>query len=113
MPDHNPDDLSFELLAAAEPEPRRASPSLKSRIYSALQLRQSESGPLLSLTESKAAGRPLCVFENLVEIAPVGEALKSRNPCRVCHARLVAERWDNAAIFWPNCPYVMFQGRKS
>ncbi len=104
------DDGAFDTLAAsaaAEPVP----PSLKSRIYSALVARQAASGPLLSLPAVKAGGRGLCVFEELVQIAPFGENMKSFNCCRVCHARVLAEHMDSAPIYWPRCPYVGFQNR--
>ncbi len=99
------------MLIAEAPEPVRAPSTLKSRIYSALQQEQSGTGPLRSLTQTAAGGGRLCVFEKLVQIAPVGEAMKSRNPCRVCHARVLGERVEGAPIWWPNCPYVRFQNR--
>ncbi len=89
----------------------RASFRLKSKIYSALVARQSQDGPLLSLPATKDGGRKLCVFEELVQIAPVGESVKCLNLCRVCHARVLAERIENAPLFWPGCPYVQFQNR--
>jgi hypothetical protein len=95
--------------ALAESKSVPAPSRLKSRIYSALVQRQVESGPLLSVSETKAEGRRLCVFENLVEISPVGEKVKSLNFCRVCHARVLAEAIENAPIYWPHCPYVHFQ----
>jgi hypothetical protein len=97
------------MAAVASPDPARAPSRLKSRIYSSLVLRQAESGPLRSLTETKAEGRKLCVFEELVQISPVGESVKMRNPCRVCHARLLGEQVEDAPIHWPHCPYVLFQ----
>jgi hypothetical protein len=97
--------------ATGEPEQRIASSRLKSRIFSALQLEQQESGPLLSLTESHASGGKLCVFEELVRIAPAGESVKQKNPCRICHARVLGEHVENAPIYWPGCPYVRFQNR--
>ncbi len=112
MNSDNPTGDFFEnLAAAAQPleSEAQAPPSLKSRIYSALVRLQSSSGPLLGLRECQEAGHGLCVFEQMVRIAPVGERLKALNPCQVCHARVLAERFDNAAIFWPNCPYVKFQ----
>jgi hypothetical protein len=107
-----PDEAFFERLAdeveAAVTEPASRAPArLKSRIYSALVRLQAASGPLLSLSQRHQTG--LCVFEQLVKIAPVGEAVKSLNPCRVCHARILAERLEHAPIYWPNCPYVDFQ----
>ena len=81
---------------------------LKARIYSSLVQRLSQSGPLLSLGATKAAGSGLCVFEEAVAVLPVGEALGSMNPCRVCHARILAERVEHAPIFWPHCPYAAF-----
>ncbi len=104
------DEDAFRTLAALEPaDPAPA--SLRSRIYSRLMTRQAQSGPLLSLTAVKAGGRGLCIFEELVRIAPAGESLKSFNCCRVCHARVLAEHLDSAPIYWPQCPYVRFQNR--
>ena len=87
----------------------RAPSRLKSRIYSALIARQVRQGPLLSLTVTKESGRKLCVFEELVQIAPVGESAKHCNLCSVCHARILAEHVENAPVFWPGCPYAQFQ----
>jgi hypothetical protein len=84
---------------------------LESRIYSALIERQQNDGPLLSLSEVKARGRRLCVFEELVQIAPVGEAAKQPNFCGICHARILAENVKNAPVYWPGCPYAQFQNR--
>lgn len=84
---------------------------LKSRLYSALVVAQAASGPLLSLQASKAAGRPLCVFENVVQSVPAGERVALANPCRVCHARVLAEHFESPPIYWPHCPYVGFQRR--
>ena len=108
---HRDDDFFAELASRSEEQSAEATaPSrLKSKIYSAIVRRQQQSGPLLSLAQTKAAGRALCFFENLVQIAPVGERPKSLNPCRVCHARLLAERVEKAPIYWPHCPYVAFQ----
>ena len=87
-------------------EPGKASARLKARVYSALVQRQSETGPLRSLTATFVDGWKLCVFEQLVRISPVGEQVKARNICRVCHARVLAENLENAPIFWTGCPYV-------
>jgi hypothetical protein len=65
----------------------------------------------LSLSDVKAAGRGLCVFEQLVQIAPVPEPAKRPNLCRICHARVLAERIENAPIYWTGCPYAHFQNR--
>ena len=89
----------------------RASSRLKSKIYSALVARQGQAGPLLSLCVTKESGRRLCVFEELVQIAPVGESVKCLNLCHVCHARVLGERIENAPVFWPGCPYAQFQNR--
>lgn len=110
----SPEEEFFEQLAErAQPpcEAASASSKLKSRIYSMLALRQAATGPLASFTQSKNAGYGLCVFEELVRIAPVGEGIKSLNICRVCHARVLAEHLEKALIYWPNCPYVGFQKR--
>jgi hypothetical protein len=102
-------DLWFERLAAeVETAPQRAPAALKSRVYSAVVASMSESGPLLDLMTTKQAGGHLCVFEHAVALLPVGRDLKSRNPCRVCHARVLGERMDHAPIFWPGCPYSEF-----
>lgn len=104
------DDRFFErLAAAADLQSGSGSPAtLKSRIYTALIRRQSETGPLMSLSET-AGG--LCVFEKLVTISPVGESAKCLNCCTVCHARLIAERFENAPLYWKHCPYAGFQNR--
>jgi hypothetical protein len=91
-------------------QPQRPAPSrLKSRIYSALVRAQPADGPLASLSESKQDGRGLCVFEQLVEIAPVGTPAKSTFYCTTCHARVLAEHMENPPIWWPHCPYASFQ----
>jgi hypothetical protein len=93
----------FNTAAAA-----RAPARLKAKIYSALVNQLSETGPLLSLAATKAAGSGLCVFETAIASLPVGERIGAMNPCRVCHARVLAERVDHAPIFWPHCPYSGF-----
>jgi hypothetical protein len=108
-----PEKEFFERLADSAPlpsEPVTAPSKLKARIYSRLMLRQAAAGPLASFGRTKAAGHQLCFFEELVRIAPVGEQVKSLNICRVCHARVLAEHLEKAPIYWPNCPYVKFQG---
>lgn len=108
------DEKFFDELVTAieEAETSSGAPSrLKSKVYSTLVSRQMESGPLLSLSETKSNARGLCVFENLVQIAPLNEGVKSLNFCRVCHARILAENVENAPIYWHCCPYVDFQNR--
>jgi hypothetical protein len=102
-------DEEFMRLIADGAGPAESEPApshLKAKIYSALMRRQAESGPLMSLTEIKTCGEELCVFEELVRIAPIGERAKSLNICRVCHARVLAEHMENAPIYWSGCPYV-------
>ena len=89
----------------------RAPSRLKSRIYSALMERQAQDGPLLGLAENKAHGQQLCVFEELVQISPVGDSWKRKNYCRVCHARLMGENIEGAPLYWRGCPYAQFQNR--
>ncbi|MFZ3343249.1 MAG: hypothetical protein WA609_03060 [Terriglobales bacterium] len=103
-----PDEGFLERIAdAVDLTQHESAPSrLKAKVYSALVLRQAETGPLSSLTETVACGHDLCVFEELVRIAPVGEGAKSLNFCRVCHARVLAEQIENAPIYWSGCPYV-------
>lgn len=91
--------------AALPPAPAR----LKARIYSRLVRRQQESGPLATLAVSKTAGRSLCVFEQAWTLLPEGEKLNRLNLCRVCHARMLAEKMKKAPIYWAGCPYVDFQ----
>jgi hypothetical protein len=104
------DDLWFERLAEASGDVihERAPARLKSKIYSALVARMSESGSLRDLTDIKKAGGHLCVFERVLTLLPVGTDVPSMNPCRICHARLLGERMDHAPIFWPGCPYSDF-----
>jgi len=105
------DEEFFRVVADASEssETLPAPSSLKARIYSALVNRQAEAAPLMSFTELKACAQRLCVFEELVRIAPVGETVKSLNVCRVCHARVLAERMENPPIFWNGCPYVQLK----
>jgi hypothetical protein len=99
-------------LAGDEQAPVRKAPSrLKSRTYTALIREQQKSGPLLDLTATKRGGRKLCVFEDLVQIAPVGRKAESAFFCQVCHARVLAENLEHPPIWWPGCPYVGFQNR--
>jgi hypothetical protein len=112
MNNESPEANLFERLAERtdrwDVDPRVASARLKARIYSALVRRQQESGPLSSLTETKAEGRGLCVFEQAWTLAPVGAGMKHYNLCRVCHARLLAEKMEKAPIYWSGCPYADF-----
>ena len=103
----------LERLAAldADAQPPRAPARLQSRIYSALVNRLSATGPLLSLSASEAAGGHLCVFEKALAALPAGEQIGTKNPCRVCHARVLGERLDRAPIYWPGCPYADFHQR--
>src|SRR5258708_15956692 len=103
-----PDEEFLERIADGVElaELERAPARLKAKVYSALMLKQAETGPLLSLTETSTCGHKLCVFEELVRIAPVGEAAKSLNICRVCHARGVAQHMENAPIYSSVCAYV-------
>jgi hypothetical protein len=102
--------ISDETEALASQGPGAPS-RLKAKIYSALVRHQERTGPLASLSATKAGGRSLCIFEDLVQQAPVGERMKTLNICRVCHARILGEHVENAPIFWHHCPYVAFQKR--
>jgi hypothetical protein len=106
-----PDDEFMEKIADAVElsESEQVPARLKARLYSALVQQQVQTGPLMSLTETNARGHQLCVFEQLVQIAPVSERAKSLNICRVCHARVLAEHLDNPPIYWNGCPYVEFK----
>ena len=109
-------DERFFTILAANTDARhgageRAPARLKSRLYTTLIAGQTASGPLLSLPATPAAGRPLCVFENLLQVMPGGERVTSMNPCRVCHARVLAEHFESPPIYWPHCPYVEFRRR--
>jgi hypothetical protein len=108
----NPEEeRELDRLLAGTPEEigARAPSSLKARLYSALVKEQQSSGPLASLDETVASGFGICVFEKLVQIAPLGENAKSHFFCHVCHARVLGEAFDNAPIYWPHCPYVAFK----
>jgi hypothetical protein len=108
----NPEEeRQFSAMLSETPEEigRAAPSSLKAKLYSALVREQQKSGPLASLDETVAAGYGICVFERLVQISPVGERAKSPFFCQVCHARMLAEAFDNPPIFWEHCPYVAFK----
>lgn len=103
-------ETAFKKIALAAPgDGARAPASLKARLYTRLVHTQQASGPLETVKETKRAGHGLCVFEELVQIAPVGSAMKSKFYCDVCHARVLAERMDAPPIWWPNCPYAAFK----
>ena len=87
----------------------RAPAHLKSKVYSSIVTNLAQSGPLLDLREVKDAGGHLCVFEHAVAVLPVEAGVGSRNPCRICHARVLGERLEHAPIFWPGCPYSEFR----
>lgn len=90
-------------------KPVGASSRLKSRILSQLiELEQAE-GPLRELSASRKNGETLCVFEKMVAAVP-SKTLQSRNPCAVCHGRVLGERVEKAPIYWPGCPYAGFCG---
>ena len=105
------DDLWFERLAelTGDIPQERAPARLKSNIYSALVAQMAESGPLLDLADTKEAGARLCAFENVLTALPLGTDIRSMNPCRVCHARVLGERIEHAPVFWPGCPYSDFR----
>lgn len=106
------DDHWFTQLAALtdvnQQQAQRAPATLKSRIYSIIVQRLAAGGRLLSLTATRAEGRKLCVFEDALALLPVGERMRERNPCRICHARVLGERMEDAPIFWAGCPYSDF-----
>lgn len=102
-------DQGFSQLLSEPVSGKRTPSSLKARLYSALVREQQASGPLASLDATVAAGHGICVFEKLVQIAPVGATAKMPFFCSVCHARVLAEHLEQPPIFWPNCPYVAFK----
>src|SRR5262245_35000539 len=101
------DDLWFERMAEAvgDDTGERAPARLKSKLYSALLSRLAENGPLLDLKDTKSTGGRLCVFEQMLTVAPRASGVSAMNPCRVRHARVLGERMEHAPIFWPGCPY--------
>jgi hypothetical protein len=104
-------DFLLQRLATQDLEDHlaeRAPARLKSRIYSALVSHLAATEPLRPLPDTKASGRPLCVFENAVATLPLSDAVTTKNPCRVCHARVLGEHLTWAPIFWPGCPYSEF-----
>jgi hypothetical protein len=102
------DDLIRRAEAAGLPA-TGASSRLKSRILSKLLALQQAEGPLRILSESRDAGEQLCFFEHIVASLPSGH-LQSKNPCAVCHARVLGETVEHAPIFWPGCPYSRYCG---
>jgi len=110
LPSPDKTERQWQTLLAGDEESWESAPSsLKARLYSALIRSQQETGPLASLDVSVADGHDVCVFEKLVQIAPVGDAAKSPFFCTACHARILAEHFDNPPIFWAHCPYVQFK----
>ena len=112
MPNRSDDKFRHMLSQVSETTTEARAPSrLKARVYSALIREQQMSGPLESLADTQAKGRNLCVFEKLVQIAPIGDSAKAPFFCWTCHARILAERLEGAPIYWSHCPYVRFQKR--
>ena len=111
MPRHTTIEDLFSSLADDDKKAAdvRAPSRMKARLYSALIAAQQQTGPLQSLSETRDSGHGLCVFERLVQIAPVGERAKSRFFCWTCHARIVAETVERPPVFWANCPYASFR----
>jgi len=110
MPSPDNRERQWQTLLAGDEESWESAPSsLKARLYSALIRSQQETGPLASLDVSVVDGHDVCVFEKLVQIAPVGDSAKSPFFCTACHARILAEHFDNPPIFWAHCPYVQFK----
>jgi hypothetical protein len=107
------DDRLFERLARQpdDAEPDRASSRLKAKLYTSLVQKQQESGRLRTLAETRANGYGLCVFEDLWERLIPAETAQSFNCCSICHARVLAERFETAPVYWGHCPYVAF-GKK-
>ena len=106
------EDRFFTTLAEmsdASPDQSAEAPArLKARLYSAMVQQMAAEGPLQSLRTTRAAGQQLCVFERLLCVVP-DDRFASTNPCRVCHARILAERFESPPVYWPNCPYVEFR----
>jgi hypothetical protein len=104
------DDSFFERLAQAteEGESERAPSRLKARLLTSLVRKQEASGPLRSLAQTRAQGYELCVFEDLWERAIPAEGAQCFHCCRLCHARVLAERVERAPIYWAHCPYAAF-----
>lgn len=109
MNEHSGNEEWMEQLAErAEPASMAAPSKLKAKLYSRLVQAQAQSTGLATLSRSSKNGFGLCMFEKLVHIAPLGESVEKLNPCRVCLARVLAERIEHAPIYWPHCPYVRF-----
>ena len=108
------DDQFFEHLAEEsqrqelDPAVKPAS-TLKSKIYSRLLQEAAGEGKLQPLRESRDAGYQLCFWETFVDILPAGKQLGGLNHCRVCHGRVMGEKWEMAPIPWTGCPYGGFQ----
>ena len=105
-------DVLQRILQAADTETDasgRVSSRLRSRIFSRLLDLEQEQGRLRTLSASRAAGEKLCVFEAAVAALPSDE-LQSRNPCAVCHARVLGERVEQAPVYWSGCAYAKFCG---
>src|SRR5437016_8883148 len=109
MTNHDEEREFDRFLSQPEQVGERAPSSLKARLYSALIREQQKEGPLASLDTTVAEGHGICVFEKLVQIAPVGDKAKSHFFCQVCHARLLGESFENPPIFWAHCPYAGFK----
>lgn len=102
------DESFFEQIAESSTAEERASPCLKSRLYTALLQQAEREQPLRSLTETKKAGYGLCWWEKTMEILP-GETVNQFNHCRICHGRLVGENLEEFPLPWAHCPHAEFK----
>ena len=66
-----------QIAELCDEEESLAPSCLKSKLYSRLIEAQQLDGPLLSLKETEANGRGLCVFEKLIEILPAEKNMQS------------------------------------
>lgn len=100
------DDLFAEGREA--PSDTTAPASLRSRIYSAVIREAEKSAPLRPVSESEEAGYAICAWERMTRHLPGGE---TRNHCKICHARVVAETFDSVSMPWQGCPYHKLHSR--
>ena len=104
-----PKEMDHLIRKAENAVTASSSSRLKSRIFSQLIEMEQAEGPLRILSESRDAGEKLCVFEHTVALLP-SDSLQAKNPCAVCHARILGETVENAPIYWPGCAYARYCG---
>jgi hypothetical protein len=92
------DNLWFERLAelTGDVTPERVPARLTSKTYSALWPEWPNRGRCSISQQRKKPAHGCASSSTPLTVLPLGYDVRSMNPCRVCHARVLAERMEQA-----------------